>query len=328
MLLPPMRVGATSFAAISALVVAIWSAPARAQTIDLVSVGAQYMPSAQMAGAPGKVQVASYDVGVTVPVPLAPKTYLFPGLGYHVDAVSFSDTPAEFVQLRAFQGIDASTLLVRLLPNGWSFAARTGIGLAGDFQTVDRRMLRSTSLMSVTHAFSKRFSLGGGALTSFSFGSFLPLPAIYVGWKPFDGAEIESFLPSFVHARYTVKKRVRFGLVAELSGNEYAVRDSRIRDAWPCRGQASDDPTTPFDERSARPSECFDNLAYSVGTAGFSVGIRLVSSVWLTGLVGHSFFRRLDRRNSARELLSDGSEEIPNVLVVRTGLVWRLPGSD
>jgi hypothetical protein len=45
-------------------------------------------------------------------------------------------------------------------------------------------------------------------------------------------------------------------------------------------------------------------------------------------MIGHSFFRRLDRRNAARDLLPDGRDDIPNVLVVRTGLAWRLPGLD
>src|SRR5688572_13845799 len=159
-------------------------------------------------------------------------------------------------------------------------------------------MLRSSALATATRSFSKRFALGAGALTTFSFGSFLPLPAVYVDWKPFDGAELEAFLPAFVHARYTLLRRVRFGLLADFSGNEYAVRDSRIRNAWPCAGQRNDDTTTPADERLARPAECFDNLAYSVGTAGLALGVRLVSTVWLTGVIGHSFFRRLDRRNS------------------------------
>ena len=288
----------------------LWSAPVYAQNVDLASVGAQYMPSAKMAGAPGSVQVSSYDVAVNVPVPVGPKTFFVPGATYHMDAVSFADTPPEFVQLRAFQSVDVSTLMVRLLPNNWSFASRVSMGLAGDFASVDERMLRASTMMTATHAFSKRFVLGGGGLTTFSFGSFLALPAIYVDWKPFDGAELEAFLPAFVHARYTLWNRVRFGVLGDFNGNEYAVRDERIRNAC------------------TRPSECFDNMAYSVGTAGLSLGVRLVSSVWLNGFFGHSFFRRLDRRNSARDLLEGGRDDIPNVAVIRVALVWRLPGID
>lgn len=307
---------------------ALASSPAHAQSADLASLGLQYMPGTQMGAAPGKVQVSSYDVAVNVPVPVGPKTFFIPGTTYHVDAVSFADTAPEFVQLRAFQSLDLSTLIVQLLPNGWSFASRVAMGPAGDFQAVDARMLRASTLATANHAFSKRFTLGFGGLTTFSFGSFLALPAIYTDWKPFEGTELEAFLPAFVHARYTMFDRVRVGVLAEFSGNEYAVRDARIRDAWPCAGQANDDPATPANERVARPAECFDNLAYSVGTAGLALGVRLVSTVWLTGLVGHSFFRRLDRRNSARDLLPEGRDEIPNVLVVRTGLVWRLPSGD
>jgi len=314
--------------AMAALGTSSWVGPAHGQTIDLASATVQYMPSATMKGNPGSVQVSSYDAAVNVPIPIGPRTFVVPGASYHVDAVSFADTGPGFVDLRAFQAFDVSTLMVQPLSPSWSIATRAALGVAGDFHGLDTRMLRASTLATVTHTFSRRFVLGGGGLTSFGFGQFLPLPAVYADWKPLDGVEIEGFLPAFIHARYTIERRVRFGVLAELSGNEYAVRDRRIRGAFPCVGAASDDPTTAVDERAARPAECFDNLAYSVGTVGLAVGVRLVSSVWLSGLVGHTFFRRLDRRNAARELLPEGRDEIPDVLVVRTAIVWRLPGLD
>jgi hypothetical protein len=324
-----MTVGVRSrIVALAAFAGATWTAPLHAQSIDLASASAQYMPGARMGSAPGKVQVSSYDVAVNVPVPVARDVLVVPGASYHVDAVSFAGTAPEFVDLRAFQSIDLSTLIVRRLPAGWSFASRVATGLAGDLQAVDGRMLRASTMATATHAFSSRFALGAGALTTFSFGSFLALPAVYVSWKPFRGAELETFLPAFAHARYTVRRRVRIGILAELGGNEYAVRDPRIRERSPCSGRPSDDPSTAADERVARPAECFDNLAYSVATAGVALGVRLVSTLWLTGLVGHSFFRRLDRRSSARELVPDGRDDIANAVVVRAGLAWRIPGVD
>jgi hypothetical protein len=284
------------------LVVAAGVSPARAQSIDLVSAGAQYMPSAKLGGQPGEAQVASYDVAVNAPIPLAEKTFIIPGLGYHADSVSYSGAGPGFVQLRAFQSVEASALVVQMLPKDWTIAARVATGLAGDFREVDAGLLRASAVATATHAFSKRFVLGGGAITSFGFGQFLPLPALFLDWKPADGFEVETFLPAFVRVHYTLMGRLRFGVAADFSGNQYAVRDSRL------------------------PG--FDNLAYSVGTAGLIVGIRLFSSVWLTGLAGHSFFRRLDRRDASRELLPGGSDDLPNVPVIRAGIVWKVPDRD
>ena len=284
--------------------VVAWASNAPAQSIELASIGSQYMPSADLRGVPGKVQVASYDVALNAPIPVAEKTFIIPGLGYHADSVSYSGTAPEFVQLRAFQSIEASALVVQMLPDSWSIAARLATGLAGDFQAVDAGLLRASAVATATHSFSKRFTLGGGAITSFSFGTFLPLPAVFVDWKPFDGFEVESFLPAFAKVHYTVLTRVRFGISGDFNGNEYAVRDPRV---------AGSD---------------FDNLAYSVGTAGVTLGVRLFSSVWLNGLAGHSFFRRIDRRDASRDLVPGGRDDIPNVPVIRAALVWKIPERD
>ncbi|WP_394822440.1 DUF6268 family outer membrane beta-barrel protein [Pendulispora albinea] len=299
--------------------------PAAAQKIDLVSVSAQYLPSADMKSAPGKAQVSSYDVSFMVPVPLGEKSFLFPGAGYHVDSVSFSDTRPDFVDLRAFHAVEISALFVQLLPSDWALSLRAAPGLAGDFGTVDGRMVRANAMAMASHTFSPRFVLGGGAILSYSFGTLLPLPAVYASYRPFEGFEVEGFLPAFLRVHHTIGDRVRLGIAAEFQGNEYAVRDDRIRGRWPCTAARADDPATSPNEAIARPSECFDNLAYSVGIAGFTAGVRLVSTVWLTGLFGHSFYRRFDQRNEERNEIPDGSQDIPNVLVVRAGLLWRMP---
>lgn len=311
------------------LALAASSTPVLAQKIDLVSTSAQYLPSKELPDQrPTKAQVSSYDVAVNVPLPLGEKTFLIPGIGYHADGISYHDAPPSFVDLRVFHSIELAALFVQLLPNDWSLSARVAPGIAGDFAGLDTGMLRFNALGMASHSFSPRFVLGGGAMTTFSFGSFLPLPAAYLSWKPIDELHVEAFLPAFLHVSYTIAHRVRLGAMADFNGNEYAVRDGRIRNVYPCVPARSDDPTTAENETVARPDACLDNLAYSVGAAGLTAGVRLFSTVWLQGLLGHSFFRRTDLRNAEKDPVPGGEQDIPNGLMVRAGLVWRLPTSE
>lgn len=311
------------------LAVAARPESASAQKIDLVSASAQYLPSKDLPDQrPAKAQVSSYDVAVNVPLPLGEKTFLIPGVGYHADGIAYHDAPPTFVDLRVFHSIEVAALFVQLLPKDWSVSARVAPGIAGDFAGLDTGMLRFNALAMASHSFSERFVLGGGAMTTFSFGSFLPLPAAYVSWKAFDGFHLEGFLPAFLQASYTIANRVRLGVMADFNGNEYAVRDGRIRGVYPCVPARVDNPATAENETIARPAACLDNLAYSVGAAGLTAGVRLFSSVWFQGLFGHSFFRRTDLRNVEKDPVPGGEQEIPNGLMVRAGVVWRLPTSE
>ncbi len=284
---------------------------------DLLDVSGQYLPSAELADPkPSRAQITSYDASLNVPIVLASKSFLVLGASYHVDSLSYSRVPAGFTELRAFHGVDLSALFVQLLPKDWSISARVSGGLAGDFARIDHDLLRLNAMLMATYSFSERFILGGGALTTFSFGQFLPLPAVYLEWTPLDALKLELFIPAFLKIRYTLADRIEFGAGFDISGNEYGVRDSRIRESWPC---------TDTEEMPKTPNECLDHVAYSVGYAGLSVGVRLFGSVWMTLTGGASIFRRLDLKNQDGDLVSGGRQSLPNVLMFRGGLTWRIP---
>jgi hypothetical protein len=306
----------------------LWSwfraAPAHAQLPDLVDVQAQYLPGVALSDPrPARVQVSSYEGTLNVPIVLGEHTFLIPGVSYHSEAVSYARTPAGFTELRAFHSMELAVLFVQLLPNDWSLSARVAPGIAADSLALDSNQLRVSALALATRTFSDRLVLGGGALASYSFGTLLPLPAAYVEWKPVDALCITSFLPAFIDVRYTLWDRLELGLRADVAGNAYAVRDERIRNAWPCAAQpgvGSDPAAQPAD-----PAECFDHVAYSVGLVGLVAGVRLFGSVWWTAMAGHSVFRRFDQRNAEDERVTDGLQSMPNAPFVRTGLTWRIP---
>jgi hypothetical protein len=301
-------------------------AMAWAQFPDLVDMSAQYMPGAALEDPrPVKAQVTSYDVSLNVPIPLGKRTFLIPGLAYHVDSVSFADAPPGFTELRAFQSLDLSLLFVQLLPQDWALSLRAAPGIAGDFQGLDAGHFRISAVALATRSFSDRLVLGGGGVATFSFGSFLPLPAVYLEWKPWRGLQIEGFIPAFINTKYTIEDRVELGLRAEVAGNAYAVRDERVAAAWPCVPAAMDHPAIQEGEGGAQPTQCLDHIAYSVITAGPAVGVRLFKSVWWTTFAGHSVFRRFEQMNDEDDHVVGGAQDLPDVFFFRTGLTWRIP---
>ncbi|KYF62582.1 DUF6268 family outer membrane beta-barrel protein [Sorangium cellulosum] len=299
---------------------------ALAQFPDLVDLSAQYMPGVALEDPrPTRAQVTSYEVSANVPIPLGERTYLIPGATYHVEAVSYAEALPGFDQLRAFHSVDVPLLFVQLLPRDWSLSLRVAPGLAGDFEGFDGGLARVSGLALATHTLSEKLVLGGGALASFSFGSFLPLPAAYVDWTPNPYFRLEAFLPGFATAKLTFSDRLEIGLRADVAGNAYAVRDARVAGAWPCAARPADDPATEPDERVARPEQCVDHIAYSVATAGVTLGVRAFSSVWLTAQAGHSLFRRFEPMNDDDEGIPGGGQSIPNTFFFRAGATWRIP---
>lgn len=301
------------------LALSSWLCPAQvqAQFPDLVDLSAQYLPGVPLEDPrPLEVQVASYEGTLNLPIVLGKNTFLIPGVGYHNDAVSYAHLPPGFTELRAFHSIDVPLLFVQLLPNDWSMSVRLAPGLAADSPGLEAEQLRLSALMLFTRSFSERLVLGAGGLASYSFGTLLPLPALYAEWKPIDGWRIESFLPAFVDSRYTFWDRLELGLRADIAGNSYAVRDERIHNAWPCAGDGA---------LGADRAQCFDHVAVSTGVVGLVTGVRLFGSVWWTAMGGYTVYRRFDQRNARDERVSGGLQAMPDAPFVRTNLTWRIP---
>ena len=318
--------GASTWGALLAVLLGVPSqaAPAAAQLPDLAWMSGQYVPSTQLPESEAGVQVSSYEVGFNAPIPLGEKTFLIPGLTYHIESVSFDGDTSGIQQLRAFHSVELPVMLVRLLPRDWALALRASATLAGDFTEVDERMVLVTGVAMATKVFSERVVFGFGAIVNYSFGTLLPLPALYLEWRPTSYFVLETILPTSLSARFVLgDQRVELGARAEFQGSSYAVRDERVRSIWPCSGGV-DDPNSDADESVPDSSRCLDHVAYSVGNVGVSAGVRLVSSLWLSVFAGHSVYRRYERQNREDEGLEDDGT-LPLAPVVRADLVFRIP---
>ncbi len=302
---------------------------ARAQLPPIAEGTLQYLPASEVPDSGGlSAQVASYDAALNVPLALGDGDFLIPGLQYHIDSVSYSNEPAGFTALNAFHSVDVPVLYVHLLPDGWALSLRVWPGLAGDFDALDSGLFHVGALAMGTWAPRKDLVLGAGGVASYAFGELLPLPVVYVDWKPKPWFRLETSLPFFASALFTPGERWEFGLQGDVNGNEYAIRRGDVRERYPCKANPIDDPSTVEDELLADPENCLDHLAYSVVAAGLVARFRVVSTLWLGGFLGRTLYRRYDLKNAEGDAILGGQVELPNELAVRVGLVMRIPMAD
>jgi len=314
-------------AVVVCLVLAVRGSTAGAQVPNLVDVSAQYTPQSGVGDAQStQAQIASYRLTLNVPIPLSPRRFLILGGSYRLETIDYS-SPMSVSDHRTFRETGVSATVIQLLPDRWSLVMRAGASLGGDFEGVDRRMLAGTAMALLNHPVSDRLSLGGGALVTAGFGHILPLPVMLLNWRPIDGMLIESLIPAFVSARYTLWNRVEVGTLIEVTGSKYAIRDGRTSERWPCAAQATDDPMTTGDETVARPGACLDHISYTVASASLLAGVRLTSTLWLTAFAGFTFYRHAEQQNRSGDALEGGVQSPSNALLFRANLTWRLPSS-
>ncbi|MEM9195970.1 MAG: DUF6268 family outer membrane beta-barrel protein [Myxococcota bacterium] len=308
--------------AVTAMLLAPGSAAA--QFPDLASVSAQYMGPVALEGADAEVDVTTFDVAANAPIPLAEGTFLIPGIAYRAIGVDVLGDTSDIDLFGPFHSIDVPVLFVQRLAEDWLFSLRASVSFAGDFADFDSSMMLFSAVSMVTHSFNDRFVLGAGLFAAYSFGNFLPLPALFVDWEPVDSLKITAFVPAFVDVVTTLGDRFEFGVRAEISGNSYGIRDASVTESWPCAARETDDPVTEADETVAQTSECIDNIAYSVVSLGVLANVRVASTLWLGAFGGRTVYRKFDAQNRSGDSLQD-SQTLPAAFLFRLSLTWRIP---
>jgi len=287
---------------------------AHAQFPDLINISAGYTPPSDMQDFEGaESQLARYDATLNMPIVLGERSFLIPGVAYHVDSVSFTGVPDDFVELRAFHSLSVPLLYVQLLPKSWSLAVLLQTGLAGDNVRVDGDHLRLTGMLLASRAPNERLTYGFGLLGSYSFGEFLPLPGVLLNYQFNSWLRMETFLPAMIDLKFLVADRLEIGPAFFVEGNEYAIRDSRIQDTIVCS-----DP-------SLREEFCIDHIAYSVGNAGLRSSLRVTGPLWFSLFTGSTVFRRFEPRNEDDRLTGDGVQDLPHTFLIQASLALRLP---
>ena len=121
-------------------------------------------------------------------------------------------------------------------------------------------------------------------------------------------------MPAFAHVDFRVGDRFEIGPRVDIAGNEYAVRDERIRDLPVCDSG-----------RQSADSDCLDHVAYSVGTAGLQAGVRIAHTLWATVYGGATIYRTFELRNAQDNPVQGGLQDLPMSGFFRASLIWRIP---
>jgi len=113
-----------------------------------------------------------------------------------------------------------------------------------------------------------------------------------------------------MHVRLTqgLGDRVELAAEVDVRGDQLGVRDPRSLARCAERG-----------------GPCVDHFRHVVVTAGASLSLRLVSTVWFSLFAGHTVFRRLDQFDEDHALLPGGRLSPDEGWAARARLVWRVP---
>lgn len=299
-------------AGLAALALGGAARPAQAQMPPLLELSGQYLPASDVPSAGGlRAQVATYEASASVPIAIGRGTFLAPGVAYHVESVSYARRTAGLTPPEALHALDVSVLLARTVAERWTLSLRGGAGMASELAYLDSGALRGSGMGMISYSFGERLLVGGGALLAWGFGELHPLPVVCVDWRPLGWLRLEVSVPSFAALTTSIGDRLELGTQIDVNGYEYALRHAAARAT--CRPGAA--------------GPCVDHLATSVVSASALVRVRLVSTVWLSLQAGSTLLRRYEQKDAASRTVAGGRNDLPNELLVRAGLVWRLPGT-
>lgn len=255
------------------------SYPVAAKAADaptLVQSELYWVPNSSLIDRAGtRAELLGVDAGLQFPIELRNGIELRPGASYHFDGLFFdpgvqSDLTLHFIGLNL--GFAAK------LSKKWKLKLSAGLGLAGDFDTVDAGLFRGYGYALATHKLSSELSLGGGLYASYAFGSFLPLPAFALIWKPSKRFSVDLLLPDHISAIVHLRPRIEILASLAVAGQKYAIRKNNRCDAI-----------------DTGKLECIDNLAFSMVGVELTGAFRSWASLWIEPYLGMTLYRRFDQ---------------------------------
>ena len=217
-----LRFAAYAFAALLLLV----PCTAVAQTADsLASVQSELYPSAADGNDPRRrISFHVLRVNAVVPVPIAEKTILLPGLKYEHTNVMIDDAPE--TPAPVLRTASLSMGVAQGIGEHWTVIGTVGAGVASDFaQTLSRRDLVFTGAALMLYKIGPALSVGGGIAYDQRTGAPLPLPALLVNWRPLENFRVRGFVPARVDAEYRIARWFTAGVFAMFNGDRYALSE-------------------------------------------------------------------------------------------------------
>lgn len=288
-------------------VAALLPMDAAAQSGKTVAHAESYwIPGLQLIKGPAvRAEALGAGAGFAVPLSLRKGIYLTPKVNYHLDAFAFDDPQEPAVALHA---IDLKLALKAKLSQQWGLKLSVGLGIAGDLTAVDSGLLRGHGSALATYAFSDELSLGAGVYASYKFGSFFPLPAVALIWRPSAAFTMDMYLPDHVTATYHVHPRIDLSMLVSVAGQKYGIR--------------SDDRCFPDESNQI---ECVDHIAFSFVTLEAVASFRAISSLWLIPYLGTTLYRRFEMFTAEKKRTGFEDDRLANGPFLGLRAEWRLP---
>lgn len=248
------------------------------RTFTLAHTGIEVGPPTTVGESESALEITTvrWTLAGVVPVRVGDKTRLLVRPRYRYWRYDADD--ADDVAVHDF---GVSLGVVRPLGSGWAVVVTGGIGLATDYEDVDREHVRLTAGVIGQRRFNRQIRAGLGVASSYVFGELLPVPLVVVDWLPRERLHLLATLPQRAALTYRLTPWSTIGVVAELDGNRFELTGS----------------------------EDVDNLGLSRGSAQVRGAVRVTGNLWAVAHVGGTFFSRLQVYDEDNVELADLSLE-------------------
>ncbi len=249
-----------------------WAAPARAQA-SLLKATFEHIPARNLKEPPAGLEETKFRFSTMsfvgqLPVVLGGReSVVIPGFRYRLTLPEEAAGPSSAAP-SDFHDIMLTLTMAQQLSSSWFLSANVGAGVATNFSDFDSDHLRVNGAVLARLEVEPEFAVGFGLVFNYAFGDLLPLPALFVDWRPSPMFRVDVFVPRHALLALTFAESIEVGLRAQLDGNRFVIRESE--------------------------SAVVDNVKYSIMDAGLIAGARIAGPVWLTAYAGTTFRHRFE----------------------------------
>ncbi len=213
---------------------------ALAQDAVGISAGFEYFPSAELvtplSGAPGlEIETNTMFLSAAFPFSLKEgKITVFNRVNYKKVFFDFRNFPPGGTRIDQIQYADYSFFMIDSLNAKWKLAAMINPIVASDFEsTLSRDDFIIGGILGLIRTVNSDFDWGFGLAYMSDFGNPIPLPFLYIDWKPAPKMIVKGIIPSNLLVGRQMTSWYDLGVELAIDGNRFHGSPSKFETSRP-----------------------------------------------------------------------------------------------
>lgn len=213
---------------------------ASAQEVVGISVGYEYFPSAELVtplpDAPGlEIETSSKYISAAFPLSFQEgKIVVYNNLNYKKVSFSYENHPVNSPVIDQAQYVDYSFFMIDSLNAKWKLAAMINPIIASDFESsLSKDDFIIGGILGLIRTVSVKLDWGFGLAYMSDFGAPIPLPFIYLDWKPNPKVIVKGIIPANLLVGRKMNSWFDLGVELAVDGNRFHGSPTKFGNAKP-----------------------------------------------------------------------------------------------